>query len=133
MHAIRSLAQVGFVPDRAMRELLRRRLAEVAEMFGEHDAEKYGWFLVLEEGDDPDDREQLGTTFSLVRSPWNGIQYGEVGFLPPFEWVCDHGFCYEALAVIADAGDFVSVLVPKGAGIEQRLIDLCASLAFSEP
>lgn len=129
MIPIRKLGEIDQVTDAAMRELLRQRFADLREAFGEYEATDYGWFIVLEPGDDPDDQDSLGISFSLLRSPHDGIPYGREGFAPPFEWVADYGFCYEAVTVIGDAGDFVSVLVPNHKGMDGRLLALCRELS----
>ncbi len=129
MLPIRKLAEVDRVTDPAMRDLLRKRFAELQQAFGEYEASDYGWFMILEPGDDPDDRDRLGVSFSLLRSPGDGVPYGEEGFVPPFEWVADYGFCFEAVTVIADAGDFVSVIVPKERWVDGRLTALCHDLS----
>lgn len=129
MIRVRRPEDLDHVPSQSMRELLRQRLADLQVAFGDYDATEYGWFVVLEPGDDPDDPAGMGISFSLVCGLNDGIPYGAEGFVAPFEWVADYGFCYEAVTVIGDAGDFVSVLVPKLRGIDERLLAICHELS----
>lgn len=43
----------------------------------------------------------------------------------PFEWVTDQGGRYEAYIVFSDDGDGLSLIIPKQAGVDVRLLALC--------
>jgi len=128
MKAIRDLAAVAAIEDEALRELLFRRFAEILIDGETYDPETYGWFLILEPGDDPDAVQHEGC-FPLLASPGGDIPYGQAGFVSVFEWVADHGWCYEAIILLSDGGEFISVIVPKLSGVDARLLALCGQLA----
>jgi len=53
--------------------------------------------------------------------------------VPPFEHVTDHGVCFEAVMIVDDDGIGCSLLVPKSAGIDVRLLDWCEMLVTPAP
>lgn len=53
--------------------------------------------------------------------------------VPPFEHVTDHGAAYEALMIFDDDGIGCSLLIPKSAGIDARLLDWCEMLVTPAP
>jgi len=53
--------------------------------------------------------------------------------VPPFEHVTDHGPAYEAVMIFDDDGIGCSLLVPKSAGIDARLLDWCEMLVTPAP
>jgi len=53
--------------------------------------------------------------------------------VPPFEHVTDHGAAYEAVMLFDDDGIGCSLLVPKSAGIDARLLDWCEMLVTPAP
>lgn len=53
--------------------------------------------------------------------------------VPPFEHVTDHGLAYEAVMLFDDDGIGCSLLIPKSAGIDARLLDWCEMLVTPAP
>lgn len=49
------------------------------------------------------------------------------------EWVADHGDAYEAYWVFTDEGNGLSLFVPKGEGIDTRLLDFCRQFVSPIP
>jgi hypothetical protein len=119
-----SLSKVS-EPD--VRRLIEQRMDEYGSDAG------LATFIVVEPGDPLDAvNAQLG--FSILGNRFDGRRYGDPDFAPSFEVLEEHPGCYEMVFVLADYGDGVIVLVPKGDGADPRLLALCADYAVpSEP
>ena len=117
-----ALAQVT---DPDARALIERRLAEYGDDAG------LATFVVVEPGDPLGALDgQLG--FSILANRLDGRRYGDPEFTPSFELAEDHGDFYEVVFVLADFGDGVLVFIPKGDGVDPRLLSLCAEYATPE-
>lgn len=68
--------------------------------------------------DPGDSMEAVAEATDLILDPDHG------DFLP-FEWITDKGESYEAYIVFSDDGDGLSLIIPKLAGIDARLLALC--------
>jgi len=110
------------VADPEVRRLLEQRLEEDGDEAG------LATFVVVEPGDPlgPLDA-RLG--FPVLANRFDGRRHGDPGFAPSFEVLEEHAGCYEMVFVLADYGDGVIVLVPKGDGADPRLLALCADYA----
>ena len=119
-----SLAQVT---DPAVRDLIQRRIDEYGSDAG------LATFVVVEPGDPLGALDaQLG--FPVLTNRFDGSRHGEPGFAPSFEVAEDHGRFFEMVFVLADYGDGVLVFIPKGDGVDGRLLSLCADYAVpSQP
>lgn len=122
MLVISDPAALSKVADPEVRRLIERRIEEYGEDAG------LATFLVVEPGDPLDALDaQLG--FSILSNRFDGARHGDPGFAPSFEVLEEHPGCYEMVFVLADYGDGVIVLVPKGDGADPRLLALCAEYA----
>jgi hypothetical protein len=122
MLVINDPSSLSRITDPAVRDLIRRRVDELGSDAG------LATFVVVEPGDPIESLDaQLG--FPILANRFDGRRHGEPGFSPSFEVAEDHGDFYEVLFVLADRGDGVIVLVPKGGGVDARLLALCADYA----
>ncbi|KAB7623401.1 hypothetical protein [Alkalilimnicola sp. S0819] len=130
MKAIRDPAELAAVEDVALRELLSRRIQEWLIDGLPYDPETYGWFLLVEPGDDPGDSRHYHDCPPLIGRPSAFDDLDE--YIPIFEWVSDHGHWYEAVILLSDGGEFISVIVPKAEGVDPSLLAICEVLAEEE-
>ena len=122
MLVINDPSTLSQVNDPAVRDLIQRRVEEYGS-----DAD-LATFIVVEAGDPLGALDaQLG--FPILSNRFDGARHGDPDFAPSFEVAEDHGGFYELLFVLADYGDGVLVLVPKGGGADPRLLALCAEYA----
>jgi hypothetical protein len=68
-------------------------------------------------------------SYSLLKSLFNGSEYGDPDFSPDFEYLEDHGRFYEAVFIFTDSGFAVVMIVPKEEGIDIQILKLCAEFA----
>ena len=103
----------------------RREVAErikEAREFG--DISETARFLVVEPGDGLATlHRSLG--FSVFQNAVDGCRFGEPGFTPSWEWIEDHGCCFEFVFIMDDSGFGHVVIVEKKTGVPRRLLDLC--------
>ncbi|MBK9246105.1 MAG: hypothetical protein IPM30_14925 [Burkholderiales bacterium] len=127
MLVINDPSSLSRVTDPEVRRLIEQRIEEYGEDAG------LATFVVVEPGDPLGALDaQLG--FSVLSNRFDGTRHGDRGFSPSFELAEDHGGLFELVFVLADYGDGVIVLVPKGDGIDGRLLSLCAEYAVpSQP
>ena len=122
MFVIRDPSSLSRLPDSEVRDLIRQRMDEYGS-----DAD-LATFIVVEAGDPLESLDaQLG--FSVLSNRFDGKRYGDPDFSPSFEVLEEHPGCYEMVFVLADFGDGVLVFVPKRAGVDGRLLSLCADYA----
>ena len=122
MLVINDSSSLSRLPDSDVRDLIRRRMDEYGS-----DAD-LATFIVVEAGDPLGVRDaQLG--FPLLTNRFDGTRHGHPDFTPSFEVLEEHQSCFEMVFVLADYGDGVIVLVPKGGGADPRLLSLCAEYA----
>jgi hypothetical protein len=122
MLVISDPSSLSRVADPDVRALIERRMEEYGDDAG------LATFVVVEPGDPLDSLDsQLG--FPVLSNRFDGRRHGDPGFAPSFEVLEEHPGCYEMVFVLADYGDGVIVLVPKGDGIDPRLHALCAEYA----
>jgi len=127
MLVISDPSSLSRIADPEVRALIERRLEEYGS-----DAD-LATFVVVEPGDPLESLDaQLG--FPVLSNRFDGARHGDPGFAPSFELAEDHGGLFELVFVLADFGDGVIVLVPKGGGADPRLLALCAEYAVpSQP
>jgi len=53
--------------------------------------------------------------------------------VPPAEWTTDRGCAYEMFVCLNDDGAGFSIFIPKAAGIDPLLLDLCAAGVTQPP
>jgi hypothetical protein len=116
MQVVKHYKDVAAVRDPVIRDFLAKRITAMAPNWAPYNWEDYGQFIVLEVGDDPGIVETVDCTRLVSASPFGPERVGDEGFTPIWDWVDDHGSLYEVGMVIADAGDFQAVLIPKALG-----------------
>ena len=122
MLVINDTSSLAQVTDPEVRALIERRMDEYGS-----DAD-LATFVVVEAGDPLDSLDaQLG--FPILSNRLDGTRHGHPDFTPSFEVLEEHQSCFEMVFVLADYGDGVIVLVPKGGGADPRLLSLCAEYA----
>ena len=126
MQVIRTPADASNINDPAIRRLVEQRIYDLGnEPF---DLAELGYFIIVEAGDSIATIDaQLG--FSILANRFNGIRFGQPGFVPSFEFVEEFSGCFEMVFVISDDGFGVEVFIPKTAGIDSELLELCSRYA----
>ncbi len=122
MIVISDPSSLSKIADSDVRRLIEQRMEEYGSDAG------LATFVVVEPGDPLGALDaQMG--FSILSNRFDGTRHGEPGFAPAFEVLEEHPGCYEMVFVLADYGDGVLVFVPKGDGVDGRLLSLCAEYA----
>ena len=81
-------------------------------------------FIVLQPGDGLDALETaLG--FSILENQTDGERFGDPEFSPSWEWLADHGHCFEMVFIMTDDGFAHVVLVENCQGVDPELLKLC--------
>jgi hypothetical protein len=102
---------------------LKRLLIERRDQLG-GDIEDIARFIVVQPGDDLDALETaLG--FSVLQNQVDGRRFGDLEFSPSWEWLADHGYCFELVFIFDDSGFAHVVLVESFQGIDPELLNLC--------
>jgi hypothetical protein len=80
-------------------------------------------FIVIQPGDRPRWLEDaLG--FSILRNPGDGTRWGDPDYSPGFEFIEDHGFCFELTFELTT--DFThAVFVENAPGVNPKLLEFC--------
>lgn len=68
-------------------------------------------------------QEALG--FSPLHNPIDGSRFGDPEFTPAWEWMEDHGFCFELVFTFDDSGFAHVLIVEKAEGVDPELLTLC--------
>ena len=80
-------------------------------------------FLVVQSGDRLEAIEAaLG--LSIRVDPFTGATFGQQGFFPAWEWVLDHGYCYETVFVLSDDGYAKLLFVEQVEGVDPELLEI---------
>ena len=121
-----SLARALSLPiDPKLKQLLTLRRDQLAEF---EDLSEIARFIVVEPGDSLDALEkELG--FSVFRNPVDGRSFGDPEFSPGWEWIADHGHCFEMVFIYDDSGFGHVVIIPSEQGIDPELLRLCQAYA----
>lgn len=121
-----SLSRALSLPiDQQLKQLLIERRDQLAEF---EDLSEIARFIIVQPGDSMAALEkELG--FSVFRNPVDGQLFGDPEFSPGWEWIADHGHCFEMVFVYTDDGYGHVVIAPKGPGIDPKLLRLCQAYA----
>ena len=96
------------IPDPDLRELLELRYQQLGTLEG---------MIIVEPGDSMSDLEAaMGFTFQLFDDDPDSVS---------FEFIEDHGFCYEMAFIFSDDGNATVLFIPKQGGINAELLNLC--------
>ena len=77
-------------------------------------------FIVMQPGDSLDALDTaLG--FSILQNQTDGLRFGDPGFSPTWEWMADHGHCWEAPFIFDDSG-FAHVVIIQNSPMQNRLL-----------
>lgn len=112
------------IDDRSRRLLQRRR----TQLGYDNDLSDMAHFVIVQPGDTLEELEWL-LGFSVFQNPVDGSHFGEPDFSPGWEWIEDHGFCFEFVFIMDDSGFGHVVLVPKAQGVDATLLEFCAAYA----
>lgn len=114
--------------DAAMRRVVAAHLDYVAD----GDVDEQLDVVLLEPGDRLTEVDERLRDV-LLTNPYSGKRHGDPGFEPMAETLEDHGHFYEITFLHGDGDYCMVVLVPKTAGIDPELLDLCAGHATPAP
>ncbi len=81
-------------------------------------------YIVVQPGDGLDALETaLG--FSILQNQTDGRRFGDPEFSPSWEWLADHGHCFEMVFIFDDSGFAHVVLIENAQGADPELLRLC--------
>ena len=108
---------------------LKRLLIERRDQLGiDQDLSTIARFVIVQPGDSLAALErELG--FSVFINSADGSQFGEPDFSPGWEWIADHGHCFEIVFIFDDSGFAHVVLVQNSPMQNRKLRALCLSFA----
>ena len=130
MLVIRHPDDIGLIDQYELRLLVSKRFEELTEAYT-YPVEDAGYFVVVQPGDTVEAIEKE-TIYPLLLGYFNDAAFGEEGFMTAFEWLVRHPGSYEGVFIFNDAGVGVDVIIPNQPGVDDRLLDMCASLATPE-
>ncbi len=102
---------------------LKRLLIERRDQLGGKITDK-ARFVIVQPGDGPDPLE-AELSFSPFQNPGDGTSFGDPEFTPGWEWIEDHGHCFEVVFIFDDSGFAHVVLIEKSKGVDLELLKLC--------
>ena len=101
---------------------LKQLLIERRDQFG-GDITNIARFIVVQRGDSMTAlEEKLG--WSVFVTP-EGQRFGKPSFYPGFEWLADHGHCFEMVFILTDDGFAHVVIIEQSVGVDPDLLKLC--------
>lgn len=110
--------------DTRLKALLAKREVQLGEA---EDLSQMARFVIIQPGDTIDAvQAELG--FSPFENAVDASRFGDPDFMPSWEWILDHGFCFEVVFVFSDAGFGEVLFIDKAAG---PFVALCQ--AFPDP
>ena len=114
-----SLARALKLPiDARLKQLLMERRDQLGG-----DIKDLARFIVVQPRDSIEALEQeLG--WSIFVTP-EGCRFGDPDFYPGWEWLADHGHCFEMVFILTDDGFAHVVLVEQSPGVDPDLLRLC--------
>lgn len=71
--------------------------------------------------------EALG--FSVFQNLGDGSWHGDPDYTPGFEWIEDHGFCWEMAFQLTDGDPAHVVIVENAPGVHRDVLEFCAEYA----
>ena len=126
-HAVDLIPELELYPD--IRQLVLQRFTELCDGSDDpYDADELGYMIVVQPGDTVAALEsECG--FPILHNYFDPhIQFRNPEFVPSFEALDDHGFCFELTIILG--GDFgIGIFVPKTAGVDSDLLAMCAEYA----
>jgi len=103
---------------------LKRLLTDRIRQLDFEDLSTTARFVIVQPGDTLNDLEcELG--FSVLQNPADGSRFGDPDFSPGWEWVADHGHCFELVFIFDDSGFAHVVLLENSHGVDPQLLELC--------
>ena len=125
MIVLRSPADVAAIHQPGIRQLIQQRLSEL-DLDEPYD--RMGELILVEPGDTPAFLE-ASTGIWITSGLFGDAKYGEVEFMPSFEWLEHQADCYEMLFVISDDGFGTVLFVPDSPDIDPDLLAFCRRYA----
>ncbi len=107
--------------DPGIRRLLRLRCKQLGG-----DITGQVRFVIFQPGDTLDQLDRQ-LSFSVFQNAGDGSRFGEPDFTPSWEWLADHGHCFELVFIFDDSGFAHVVLVENSQGVDPELLKLCVS------
>ena len=108
---------------------LKRLLTERRDQLG-GDIKDQARFIIVQPGDVMTALEQeLG--WSVFTTP-EGQRFGESDFYPGWEWIADHGHCFEMVFILTDDGFAHVILIENSPGVDPDLLKLCRMYVTEE-
>ncbi len=102
---------------------LKRLLIERRDQLG-GDITDRARFVIVQPGDNPNALE-AELSFSVFQKPGDGTRFGDPDFTPGWEWLADHGHCFELVFILTDDGFAHAVLIQNAQGVDPELLRLC--------
>ena len=81
-------------------------------------------FVIVQPGDTLNGLE-AELSFSVFQNPGDGTCFGDPNFTPGWEWLADHGHCFELVFIMTDDGFAHVVLIQNAQGVDPELLKLC--------
>ena len=108
---------------------LKRLLMKRRDQLG-GDIKDSARFIVIEPGDRMEAFErELGWS---ILTTLEGQCFGDPDYYPTWEWLADHGHCFELVYIFTDDGFAHVVLIEKALGVDPDLLKLCEQYATAE-
>ena len=131
MLILRGPEQAPRIADPGIRQLIEERFAQICN--GEpYDYDLHGYMIVVEAGDTVSAIEEESGC-PILRDLWDETRYGDPDYVPAAEAIEEHAGCYELTYVLSDSGFGIGIVIPKDAGVDQELLQMCATYAVPAP
>jgi len=110
---------------------LKQLLSDRVRQLDVEDLSTVARFIIVHPGDGLDALETaLG--FSILQNQTDGSGFGDPDFSPSWEWLADHGHCFEMVFIMTDDGFAHVVLVEQSQGVDPELLRLCRMYVTDE-
>ena len=125
MFAVRDRASLSRALRTPIDVRLKRLLIERRDQLGiDNDLSTIAHFVIVQPGDSLAALErELG--FSVFINPVDGSRFGEPDFSPGWEWLADHGQCFEMVFIFDDSGFAHVALIQNSPMQNRQLRALC--------
>jgi hypothetical protein len=124
---LRSPEQTWRIADSAIRRLVETRFMQICA--GEpYNAERHGYMIVVEPGDDVDAIERESDC-PILSDLLGDACFGQPEFTPAAEVIEEHCSCYELVFIFTDDGYGIEIFVPKVDGVDRELLAMCEQFA----
>ncbi len=70
--------------------------------------------------------------FSVFANQVDGSEFCDPEFSPGWEWLADHGHCFEMVFVMTDDGFAHVALIENSQGVDPELLQLCTVYAIEQ-